>query len=203
MKVATSQLLQVIYNLKRPVFLTTEIAAITGASVTSTTQCLKRLAEKGIIQKVTRGIWGFAADRRFSPFCVIPFLNRHHRAYLSFISALHLHGVISQIPQVITVASTAHPTVRNTGVGTYHVHQIAPDFFDGFDWSESGDYLMAEPEKALADCFYLSARKGRNYSHFPELDLKKINRSKVLQWIEKISDPNLKRAVLAKAEKVL
>lgn len=198
MRVTTAQLLQAIYSLKRLVFLTVEISAITRSTVTSTTQSLRRLSEKGIIQKISHGIWGFVADTRFNPYLVIPFLNKQHRAYLSFISALNLHGVISQIPQVITVASTAHSTVCNTSVGSYDVHQIAPEMFDGFEWSEGGGYLVATPEKAYVDCLYLSVRKGKNYGYFPELDMKRLDCAKILHWVELIPDPAVKKAVIKK-----
>jgi hypothetical protein len=57
-------------------------------------------------------------DPRFSPFALGPFLSGAHRAYLSFLSPLHLHGLIVQVPQVIYAATTGHTARRRTPVGT-------------------------------------------------------------------------------------
>lgn len=195
-------ILRSIYKIDRLVFTTREMAVLANTSLSSATQSLKRLEEKGIIQKIIQGVWGLTADKRFSPYLVIPFLNQQHRSYLSFISALHNHGVISQIPQIITVAGTAHSRIIKTPVGMFHVHQISPGFFDGFGWHGSGDYLIAEPEKAFVDCLYLSSRKGRSYSHFPELDLSRFDMKKVKNWVEKISNNKIRQSVLAKIKAI-
>lgn len=195
--------IQAVHKIGRLVFTTREIAGITGASVTSATQCLRRLEMQGVIQKITQGLWGLIYDKRFSPFVVIPCLAPNHRSYLSFISALHYYGIISQIPQVTTVASTAHSKVVNTSIGVYHVHQISPDFFAGFDWNKTGDYLIASPEKALVDCLYITSRKGRSFAHFPELNLDDVSRQKALEWANKIMDPNIRTSVIAKIKKIL
>lgn len=194
--------IQAVHQIGRLVFTTREIAALTNSSMTSATQCLNRLAEKGIIRKIMQGLWGMTVDRRFSPFLVIPFLNPNHRFYLSFISALHIYGVVSQIPHVITVASTAHSKKVHTSVGTFEIHQISPDFFCGFDWHNQDDYLIATPEKAMVDCLYIASRKKRQFAHFPELDLSRIKRKLVLEWAGKIKNDRIKISVTARAERL-
>jgi len=58
----------------------------------------------------------------------------------------HLYGIIEQIPQVITLASTIHTKKISTKIGTFIIYQILPAFFDGFDWyRKTGDFLIAEP----------------------------------------------------------
>src|SRR3989338_8975906 len=86
--------IEAVYKIGRLVFTTREIAGLAGASVSSTVQALRRLEEKGITKNILRGVWGMVNDRRFSPFFIVPFLNPNHRAYVSFISALHSHGEI-------------------------------------------------------------------------------------------------------------
>lgn len=191
--------IEAIHKAGRLVFSTREIAQMTGASVGSVTQSLRRLEKQGVIKKIIQGVWGFVEDKRFSPFLVIPYLNQNHRSYLSFISALHVYDAISQIPQVITVASTAHTKVFRTSVGAFHVHQISPDFFDGFDWHKTGDYLMATPEKAFVDCLYLASRRSKYFGHFPELDISMLDAKKVKAWVGRIKDSRLRKSVMDKA----
>ncbi len=154
--------------LGRSVFAARELAGVSGRSASVVSQGLAFLARQGLAVKVGHGVWA-AGGAMPSPYAVIPYLLPRQRAYVSFTSALHLHGIIEQIPQVITLASVAHTKEITTNAGTFAVHHIAPAFFKGFSWREAGGFFIAEPEKALVDCLYVSAFRERRYSHFPEL----------------------------------
>ena len=195
---------QAINKLDRLVFTTREIAQVTESSLSSTTQRLVRLEEKKIVKKIVKGVWALIYDKRFSPFMIIPFLSPSHQSYVSFISALHLYGIISQIPQTITIASTAHSKKITTPIGTYIIHQLEPSFFVGFNWHESGHFLIATPEKALVDCVYISTRKKNVYSSFPELEFpKNFSKKEVVKYIGLIKDKNSRHAVRKKMETIL
>ena len=187
--------------LGRPVFTTRELAAISGYSFASTCQSLRQLANEELVKQIKRGVWADIHSSQFSPFRVINFLLPRHRAYLSFISALHLHGIISQIPEITNLASTAHSRIIRTPVAVYSIHQIAPSFFDGFDWYRGGgEFLIAEPEKALVDCLYIATRKGRKFAHFPELSMSAEFKSKAIAWTKRIPDSRIRTSVLHRLE---
>ena len=192
--------LELITSARRPVFTTFELTALSGRSASATTQALARLARRGVLRKVRRGIWAVAGDQRASAFAVIPYLFPKDRAYVSFISALHLHGIVGQIPRVVTLASPAHSKTIVTSLGTFSVHRIAPVLFAGFRWyKDSGAFLIAEPEKALVDSLYLSARKKRQYGHFPELDFpRSFSFKKAREWVERIPDGRIRKNVEGK-----
>lgn len=194
-----------IKKLHRPVFTTYELSAISGKSSSATTQALNFLQKQGLIFKIYRGIWAEADNKRLSPYIVIPFLFPRQRAYVSFISALHLYGIIEQIPQVITIASTVHTKMIQTKIGSFSVHRIAPSFFDGFGWYKgTGNFLIAEPEKGLVDSLYLSARKKKQFGYFPELHFpKSFSFKRAKKWAKKISDPKISSYVQKKLEKLL
>lgn len=177
-----------IKELNRTVFTTNELAAFSGKSLSCTTQALNFLQKEGVIQKLYRGIWAEAIGQKLSPYAVIPFLFPRHRAYLSFISALHLYGVIEQIPQEITLASTAHTKNLRTKIGTFSIHHISSSFFDGFVWYKGkSNFLIAEPEKALVDCLYLSAFRKKQFAYFPELHFpESFSLEKAKAWVKKI-----------------
>lgn len=183
-----------IKKIGRPVFTSAELAAISGKSLSATVQALNYLQKQGVVFKIYRGIWAEILPNPLSPYSVIPFLFPSQRAYVSFISALHLYGIIEQIPQVTTLASTGHTKTITTKLGTFSVHQIAPSFFDGFDWYKGeGDFLIAEPEKALVDCLYLAGCKKKQFAHFPELRFSKtFSFKKAKEWIEKIPNPKVR-----------
>jgi len=201
----TPSVTKAIRAMEQPVFTTREIALVSGRSLSAAGQSLKRLAKQEIVVRVKRGLWADVGDPRFSPFLLIGHLLPSHRAYLSFLSALHLHGMISQIPQVITIASTVHSRTVRTPAGIFQIHQIAPSFFTGFDWYRgTGEFLIAEPEKALADCLYISGRKGKKYGFFPEITFpKNFRKAKVRDWLGKISDRRLRKNALDKLERLL
>ena len=196
--------LTAIKQLRRHVFTTHEISAYCNGSSSNTVQALNNLCKKGVVLKIYRGLWGFDIGRRvISPHQLIPFLLPNHQAYLSFISALHLYGIVEQIPQSITVASTSHTRVIKTKLGSFFIHRIAPSFFKGFHWYKgSGDFLIAEPEKAFVDCLYVSVRRKKQFGYFPELHFPKtFSFRKVKTWVQSISDPRVRAAVLRKLDR--
>lgn len=193
--------LTAIKNLKRPVFTTRELAACCRGSLSNTIQELNYLEKRGLVIKIAHGIWGLEiGHQKATPYNMIPFLLPRHRAYVSFVSALHLHGMVEQIPQTITLASTAHTKTIKTNIGTFFVHQIAPSFFKGFDWYKGeGDFLIAEPEKALVDCLYLASRKKKQFGYFPELHFPPSFRmKKAEEWAKAIPDKKTRISVLKK-----
>ena len=194
-----------IRQLDRPVFTTNEIAALTGKSLSVATQALNLLERDGLVFKVYRGLWAETGNKALSPYAVIPFLFPMRRAYLSFISALHLYGMIEQIPQVITLASTVHTKIICTKVADFSVHRIAPSFFTGFDWYKgAGSFLIADPEKALIDALYLSARRKKQFRYFPELYFpKSFSAKKAKYWAKRIPDTKIRVYVQKRLEMIM
>ncbi|MCM8775768.1 MAG: type IV toxin-antitoxin system AbiEi family antitoxin domain-containing protein [Candidatus Omnitrophica bacterium] len=193
----TQNIMVFIKKTARSVFTTHEITALSGKSESTVIQCLNRLSAQGLLTKIYRGVWAEVGAQPISPFSVIAYLFPRQRVYVSFISALHLHGMVEQIPQVITLASMAHTRTLRTKVGIYTVHQILPRFFCGFDWYQGdGSFLIAEPEKALIDSLYLSSRKKKQYGIFPELTFpKKFSFRRAVQWADRIPADKLRRYV--------
>ncbi len=189
-----------IRELGRPVFTSRELAMVSGKSLSTTIQALCFLKRQGLVLKVYRGIWAETGRGNLSAHSVIPFLFPRHRAYVSFVSALHLHGIIEQIPQVITIASLVHTRIIKTKLGTFSVHKIAPSFFKGYDWYKgTGSFLIAEPEKALIDSLYLSACKKRQFGYFPELHFPEtFSFKKAEGWAMKIYSPKIRSYVQKK-----
>jgi predicted transcriptional regulator of viral defense system len=191
-----------IRKLGRPVFTSHELIGFSGKAPSTVTQSLNHLAKQGLLIKVYRGVWAEAGGKSISALEVIPYLFPRQRVYVSFISALHLHGIIEQIPQTITLASTAHTNTLKTEVGTFSVHRLAPAVFGGFDWYKGeGSFLIAEPEKALIDSLYLSSRRKKQFGHFPELHFPRIfSFAKAKKWIERIPEKKIRLYVSRKLE---
>ncbi len=193
---------QAIQTIGRPVFTTREIAAVRGGSVSAASQALGRMERQGLLAGPARGIWCVPTDPRFTPLALVHYLAGARQAYVSFFSALHLHGLIEQIPQVVYAATTGHGRIRRTPVGTYSFHRIHPRFFAGFDWYRGrGEFLIASPEKALVDCLYLSSRKGKRFAHFPEIHFgRRFSFRRAAEWVERIPYRNIREYASARLE---
>lgn len=202
---AKRTVVQALQLIGRSVFSTREIADLRQGSLSSTSQTLAQLSVQEVIRRVKRGVWCLPSHERFSPFAVVPFLLPGQRVYVSFISALHLHGLIEQIPQVIYAATTGHTRAIRTDVGTYSFHQLKPEFFRGFEWhGKRHDFLIATPEKALVDSLYLSSRRGNRFGTFPELNLGgNFKFSRAAKWVKLIPDKRIRSNVLGKLEDLL
>ncbi len=197
-------ILSTIRRLNKKIFTTRELSVMSGKSLSAVTQSLNILLRDGIIFKIYRGIWAQETGA-LGPYDIIPYLFAKDRAYVSFISALHLYGIIEQIPQVTTIASTAHARTISTKIGVFRVHRISPLFFAGFNWYKGGgNFLIAEPEKALVDSLYLSAYKKKHYGHFPELYFPKtFSNKKVYEWVSKIPSQKVRSHVTKKLKAII
>lgn len=181
------------------VFTTRELALRTGVSVSSASRQLSRAAATGAITRVTRGVWANPRNPAFHPhLCVAPLLG-NEQGYVSFLTALHLHGVVSQIPARIQVATTGHARRITTPVGVFELFQLAPELMkNGVVWSETrAPYRIATSEKALFDTLYISTRKGRRFRSLPELDLsrRRFSRRRFAALLGEVEDPTIATAI--------
>lgn len=156
------------------VFTTGLYAQTEGLTLSAASKKLGRLARKRFIQKIARGVWANPSHPFFTPLACVPYLLGKEHGYVSLLTALHRHGLMSQIPATFQVATTGHSRVARTSVGTFEFFQLKPELMrDGVQWSATKlPFLIASPEKALFDTFYLATRKGRRFSKLPELEFR-------------------------------
>jgi predicted transcriptional regulator of viral defense system len=156
------------------VFTTRDFAQQAGISLAAASKRLARLAasNESLVQ-LTRGVWANQAHPHFSALACVPVLLGSEQGYVSFLTALHLHGAISQIPPNVQVATTGHARRAHTPVGTFEFFQLKPEMLvDGVVWSDTAKpYRIATVEKALLDTFYIATRKNRRFAKLPELSL--------------------------------
>lgn len=186
---------------KLVVFRATDMARCIHADPVAIARTLARLAKREQVTRLTRGVWADTRHPRFSPYIVAPFLvgttPGASPCYVSYVSALSLHGMISQIPAAIHVAVLKQRRLVTTPVGTFQFHQMDRALFDGFAAGDSyGRFELANPGKALFDTLYLAVRRGRRFSHLPEVDIPRAVTDVAMQgWIQRIAFPKLQTAV--------
>lgn len=162
------------------IFTTRDFADYSSISIPAASKRLLRLAEKRLLTRVTKGLWANTGHPHFHPLACVPYLLGNEQGYVSFLSALHLHGLISQIPKTLQIATTGHARTLNSPVGQYEFLQIKPELMkQGTNWSDTHlSYLIATAEKALIDTLYLSTRKNRRFASLPEVDIRHASFSK-------------------------
>lgn len=154
------------------VFSTREYAQTAGLSIAAASKQLKRRANESLITQITRGLWANTRHPLFSPLACVPHLLGPEQGYVSFLTALHHHGLLSQIPATIQVATTGHGRKLATAAGTFEFLQLKPELmWDDIEWSEAHlPYRIANAEKALIDTLYIATRKQRRFASLPELE---------------------------------
>lgn len=167
-----------------PVITTADAAAALRQSTSAAAKTLSRLASSGLITGVRHGTWW--VDGPVDPYRLPDYLTAPMDSYLSLHTALHIHGLIEQIPQVIYVSSLARSQRITTSAGAFSVHHLAPEVFGGYEMNEAG-VRLATPEKALFDFAYLSAGRSRLFTALPELELpRRFRRSELRRWLARI-----------------
>jgi predicted transcriptional regulator of viral defense system len=146
---------------------------------------LSRLEQVGLIQRIHRGTW-WISDRPIDPFSLPEYLSAPYPSYVSLQSALHLHGLIEQIPGAIFSVSLARTQRISTSAGDVSFHHIKPELFTGFETQESG-VKIATAQKALFDVAYLAQSRLRSFTSLPELDLpRRLDRSPFAHWLKRV-----------------
>lgn len=136
---------------EQTIFHFNHLRAITEMNPHALSVTLRRLTQRKILQRICRGYYA-------NPFH-LPTLEEisaeiYKPSYISLESALSRHGILSQIPQVLTCVTPRLPRRWNTSFGLIQYRQVKREYFFGF-LKEAG-HLLAEPEKAVADFLYLN-----------------------------------------------
>jgi predicted transcriptional regulator of viral defense system len=172
-------------RLGKRVVSTNDVTLALGLERSAATQTLKRLAAEGLVKKIRHGLW--AVDLDVDPLALPEYLTAPFPSYVSFHSALSLHGMVRQVPAVIYVASLAQTRRIKTTLGTFSIHRLAPTFFGGYDTLEESGVHLATPEKALLDTLYLGPTRSRMFAHLPEVEIPRgFDRRKAHEWVARI-----------------
>lgn len=88
---------------------------------------LRRLADKDRLTRVTKGLWANTGHPYFHPLACVPYVLGKEQGYVSFLTALHLHAVISQIPNTVQVATSGRGRLLDSPVARFELFQIKPE----------------------------------------------------------------------------
>lgn len=178
-KVDKIKLLQTLRSLNKAYFTVADLEKILGLKRESLYVLLNRLVKRGVLIRLKRGVY----QSQFQNLELEKVANElYFPAYLSFESALSRYGILSQVPYVLTFATSKTSKKLTLGGREVEYRQLKDDYFFGYIL-ERGIYI-AEPEKAILDQLYMISR-GRATSEISEWSLVSLDRFKFLKYAEK------------------
>ncbi len=193
--------LAILKRLGVPALETADAAAALGLSTAAASQTLTRLGTAGLLRKLRHGTWWL--EDSLDPLRVPEYLVAPLPAYVSLQTALHRHGLIEQIPEVVYAVSLAKTQKLRTEAGTFSMHHVAPEVFGGFEETERGA-KVATAEKALFDFAYLSSGRSRLFTSLPELELPRgFRRKELTRWLAKIPSARSRTLTSQKLDELL
>ncbi len=115
---------------------------------------LRRMCEQGLIYQVRRGLYlsSWARDQLETPMVLAPLV--YGPSYVSHETALAHYGIIPERVAEITCTTSKRAKYYDTPLGRFRYFPLNDEAFSfGYrsEPSAQGNYLIAEPEKALCD----------------------------------------------------
>lgn len=132
----------------RPVFRTREFAAAIQGGYPYARVALHRLKKAGRVKMAKRGWWA-----KYGALPIEAAAAISYPCYVSFHSALHAHGVTTQIPRAAQLAVCRKAKKYKALGEEAREYKLPKATFRGFD--SRGGMPLAFPEKAFADCLRL------------------------------------------------
>ncbi len=163
------ELLKILQKINKPFYTIADLEKITALARKSLYVALKRWESRGIIERVTQGIYvPMGSNIPLEKVATQLYLPN----YLSFEYALAKTGILNLIPYTLTFATTRKTrryTLRKQAV---EFRQISTKLFFGYEMKDGIN--IALPEKAFLDEIYFVMR-GRASLDFDEVDIKKLS----------------------------
>ena len=167
---------------------------------------LSRWVKQGKLIQLRRGKYVLALDDwRQGPSAYFISNYLYRPSYVSLHSALEFHGLIPEAVAVIQAIAARHGGEWENPLGRFRYHCLRQPRFSGYrEYSSSRDrslfqgrFLMATPEKALVDLFYLE--KGEwpdariEQMRFQNLEV--LDRERLIQAARSIRNTRVDRSV--------
>src|SRR3989338_725547 len=163
--------LEILRKRKTPVFNVAEIARALNVKRGHAKTYAKRMTDKKLLFRLAKGLYSTTEDPVYYGSYIIP------NSYISFNSALYLHGIINQIPAVVQIVV---PKRTRRHVDGIEFITLPVDMVFGFEKKPYAGHeiSIADVEKAIIDIIYKQGAVPGNI-------LKKADRAKLISYAKK------------------
>lgn len=162
-------LIQRLLSLDKPYFSPADLEKVLGQKRPALYVTLNRLVKYGVLVRLGQGVYQIALRATDLPRIANQLV---YPSYLSFESALSRYGILSQVPYVLTFATSQRSRRLTLEKRLVEFRQLKSELF--FGYTLQGGLYVAEPEKALLDQFYMVSR-GLSSLTLEELDLSPLD----------------------------
>jgi len=161
---------------------------------------LSRWQKEGLLERIKRGLYVFADRKQYLTAEEVSALL-YEPSYLSLESALSIYGLIPEgVPMQTAVTTRATRSFSNL-FGNFSYRSVKPELFFGYRVKETryAKFLLAEPEKALLDYFYLIRSAVDSEEDIEELRincgvfLETIDGKKLRRYLKQFNSKKLER----------
>ena len=166
---------------------------VLGVNYSTAQRGIFRYVRTGFLVKARKGLYFF----KNNPPHEFEIANKIYQpSYISFETALSFYGIIPET--IYEVISVTPRTTRGFSVNNikYSYKKIKKDCFNGYKSIKikNAIILIAEPEKALADYFYLVVL-GKRHLAYERIDLSKIKKAKLLSYAKQFKKKKIKEII--------
>lgn len=168
-----------LYNSDKKLFKTSDIQKILDIDVDRTLEdIIKRFIDKKILIQLEKGKY-ILENSDISDFEIAQFL--YSPSYISFETALNYHGILSQFPVEITSATIQKNTTKEIAEKIYSYSKLSTNLYTGY--YKEGNSLIALPEKALFDQFYMITKGIKTDQYLDEMDYSNIKKEELAKYL--------------------
>jgi predicted transcriptional regulator of viral defense system len=162
---------------------------------------LNEWQKKGYIGKIIRRFYYFK-DIDINEIFLFVIANKiYSPSYISLECALSYYGIIPEKTFLITSITTKKTYNFKTSIGNFSYRKIKKELFFGYELKKINNqsFLIATPEKALADYFYLNP-KNSSKEHIYEMRINKsilntlLSKKRIDEILDRFNDKNVKNA---------
>jgi hypothetical protein len=156
--------------------------------------------KKGYLVRLKNGIYAFSREKEKLRGEGIAFLLCQP-SYLSLESALSWYGFIPEIVYAYTSVTARITRTFENAWGRFIYRHVKSELFWGYVEmkTDHGPYLLAEPEKALLDYFYLNLARINNEDDFENIRLNEeqmentLNKDKFMIYLKAFGGKKMKK----------
>lgn len=162
---------------------------------------LNEWQKKGYIGKIIRRFYYFK-DININETLLFVIANIiYSPSYISLECALSYYGIIPEKTFLITSITTKKTYNFKTSIGNFSYRKIKKELFFGYELKKINNqsFLIATPEKALADYFYLNP-KNSSKEHIYEMRINKsilntlLSEKRIDEILDRFNDKNVKNS---------
>jgi len=185
---------------REPFFDLSTAAQLTSEDRVQLRTQLSRWMKAGKLLSLRRGMYTFAEPYRGTKLNPAQLANHLYRpSYLSGLWALSYYGLIPEKVELFTSVTTRVPRRFENAFGTFAYRHIKQSGFSGYAPITIGDakVLLAKPEKALIDIWYLSEGEWTE-ERMREMRFAlsgSIDPDTLMEYARRMESPRLERAV--------